>query len=98
MKISERDALNIQKPQSGAVYDTLKPASGSPNASKSPATSGDQIDLGGQSELLSQLQNAGSDARATLVEQLRAAVQSGQYQVDSGALSQSIVDAAVNGY
>ena len=96
---NEREALNIRKPQSDRLDGTLKTSSGpSPSAAKAPAPGQDQIDLGSQSELVSQVQNAGSDQRAARVEQLRALVQSGQYQVDTAALSQAIVGATASGY
>jgi anti-sigma28 factor (negative regulator of flagellin synthesis) len=100
LKTNEREALNIPKPQSDRLYEALKTGSGSssPAAAKPPATGQDQIDLGSQSGLVSQVQNAGADQRASRIEQLRALVQSGQYQVDTGALSQSIVSATVSGY
>jgi flagellar biosynthesis anti-sigma factor FlgM len=97
VKISDQ-VMNIPKPQSGPLYDVLEPGLNSTNAPKSSANTSDQIDLAGQSGLVSQIQSAGADERASRVEQLRAAVQSGQYQVDAGALSQSIVRAMTNGY
>jgi anti-sigma28 factor (negative regulator of flagellin synthesis) len=62
------------------------------------AAGSDRIDLGAQNDLVSQAQTAGTDARAAHIEQLRLLVQSGQYQVDPVALSQSIVQSALNGY
>jgi flagellar biosynthesis anti-sigma factor FlgM len=97
MKIGDQ-AMNIPKPQSGKLYEVPEPGLGSTYTSKSSATTGDQIDLASQSGLVSQIQNAGADERASRIEQLRAAIQSGQYQVDTGALSQSIVSAVANGY
>jgi flagellar biosynthesis anti-sigma factor FlgM len=97
MKISDQ-AMNIPKPQSGPLYDVPEQGLGSTYASKAAAETSDQIDLASQSGLVSQIQNAGTDERASRIEQLRAAVQSGQYQVDTGALSQSIVRAMANGY
>jgi anti-sigma28 factor (negative regulator of flagellin synthesis) len=100
LNTNEREALNIPKPQSDRLYEALKTSSGpsSPVASNTPAQGQDQIDLGSQSGLVSQVQNAGADERASRIEQLRALVQSGQYQVDSAALSQAIVGATVSGY
>jgi len=51
-----------------------------------------------QAGLVSQVQTAGSDGRSSRVEELRALVQSGQYQVDTAALSTSIVSGTLNGY
>jgi anti-sigma28 factor (negative regulator of flagellin synthesis) len=97
---NERAALNIRKPQSDRLYDAPKASTGSssPAVSTTPTPEQDQIDLGSQSGLVSQVQNAGADDRASRIAQLRALVQSGQYQVDTAALSQSIVGAAINGY
>jgi anti-sigma28 factor (negative regulator of flagellin synthesis) len=100
LNINEREALNIPKPQSDRLYEALKTNAGSssPVVSSTPAPGQDQIDLGSQSGLVSQVQNAGADDRASRIEQLRALVQSGQYQVDTAALSQSIIGATINGY
>jgi len=99
VKINEQAAMNIPKPQSGSLYNAPGPTRSSTSAPKSPLEStGDQIDLGSQSGLVSQIQNAGADARASRVQELRAAIQSGQYQTDTAALSQSVVNAMTNGY
>jgi flagellar biosynthesis anti-sigma factor FlgM len=98
VKINESDVLNIAKPQSERLSESLKLTSGPGRApSTASSSSSDQIDLGSQAGLLSQAQNAGSSDRQARVEQLRALVQSGQYQVDPAALSKSIVNAALNG-
>jgi flagellar biosynthesis anti-sigma factor FlgM len=101
MKIDESSTLNTSNLQFTRAYETP----GSAGNSSSSATSrtentgdtGDRIDLSSQS-LLARAQEADSAARSTQVEQLRALVQSGQYQFDPGALSRSIVNSAVNGY
>lgn len=100
LKSNEREALNIPKPQSDRLYEALKTTSGSSStvASTTPAAGQDQIELGSQSGLVSQVQNAGAEDRASRIQQLRALVQSGQYQVDTAALSQSIVGATISGY
>ena len=98
MKINDREAVNIPKPQSERVYEAPNPASDSASTAKRPEAASDRIDLASQSGLAALVQAAGSDERTSRVEQLRALVQSGQYQVDTGALSQSIVNAAFNGY
>lgn len=88
----------ISKPQTQRVDDSPKPASTTGRTSQSVDTSSDRIDLEGRSGLLSQAQNDTGDDRTTRLEQLRALVQSGKYEVDSSALSQSIVSAALDGY
>jgi anti-sigma28 factor (negative regulator of flagellin synthesis) len=101
LNTNEREALNIPKPQSERLYEALKTSTGSsstPALSSTPGSGQDQIDLGSQSELVTQTQNAGAADRASRIEQLRALVQSGQYQVDTAALSQSIVGATISGY
>ena len=98
MKINERDILNIPKPQSERLYQTAQTSTGSTPAAKTTPTGNDQIELGSQAGLVSQVQSAGSDGRASRVEELRAQIQSGQYQVDTAELSGSIVNAALSGY
>jgi anti-sigma28 factor (negative regulator of flagellin synthesis) len=98
VKINERDALNIPKPQTERLDSTQGSNSDPAMVAKRSETRSDQIDLGRQTGLLTQAQTAGVDERALRIEQLRALVQSGQYQVDTAALSQAIVGAAINGY
>ena len=98
MKINERDDLNIPKPQTERLYSTPKAESGSAPATQRVEAKSDQIDLGSQSGLLMLAVATGSDERSSRVEQLRALVQSGRYEVDTAALSNSIVTASLNGY
>jgi flagellar biosynthesis anti-sigma factor FlgM len=98
VKINERDILNIPKPQSERVYQAPQPSAGSTTSSKPSPAGSDQIELGSQAGLVSQVQTAGSDGRTSRIEELRALVQSGQYEVDTTALSSSIVSGALNGY
>ena len=98
MKINERDIVNIPKPQSERLYQAPQPSAGSTASAKPSQTADDQIELGSQAGLVSQVQTAGSDGRASRVDELRALVQSGQYQVDTAALSSSIVSGTLNGY
>lgn len=99
MRILGQDTVNtISKPQTGNVFDVSKASTGSGRTAQNAGVSGDRVDIGGQSDLVAQAQTAGSGDQASRVEQLRALVQSGQYEVDAGALSQSIVTATLNGY
>lgn len=100
MRITDQGTVNtISNSQAAGVYDSPKAASSGASGSQSPGdTASDRIDLGNQSDLVSQAQTAGASDRAARIEQLRALVQSGQYQVDPAALSQSIVQAALSGY
>jgi anti-sigma28 factor (negative regulator of flagellin synthesis) len=97
VKINESDILNILKPQSGNVFDPVSPSRVSGSTERGVVSPNDGIDLGSQSGLLTYAQQAGSAERQDRVQELRALVQSGQYQVDTSALSQSIVSAASNG-
>lgn len=97
MKINESDALNIAKPQSERLSESMKLTSSTGRSSSPASSASDQIDLGSQAGLLSQAQSAGLSDRQSRIEQLKALVQSGQYQVDPAALSKSIVNSALNG-
>lgn len=97
MKINENALMNIVKPQSERLSDSLKVTSGTGRVASPAGALSDQIDLGSQAGLLSQAQSAGDIDRQARIEQLKALVQSGQYQVDPSALSESIVNAALNG-
>lgn len=97
MTINESNTLNIAMPQSERLSESPKVKSDAGPAPAPASGPADQIDLGSQAGLLSQAQSAGASDREARIEQLRALVQSGQYQVDPAALSQSIVNAALNG-
>jgi flagellar biosynthesis anti-sigma factor FlgM len=98
MKINESSNLTTSKPQSSQIYETPRLDASSSSAAGRTAETGDNIELGSQASLLSQAQEAGASQSSATVQQLRALIQSGQYQVDPAALSHSIVNAAVNGY
>jgi anti-sigma28 factor (negative regulator of flagellin synthesis) len=98
MKINDYSAMNISTWPSDKSSDTQKADAGSSRGLQLVKSGGDKIDVGGQANLLSQAQSAGSSDRAGLVDRLRGLVQSGQYQVDSYALSQSMITGALNGY
>ena len=72
MKINERNDLNIRKPQTESLYQTPKTESGKSHGAKRLETTGDQIELGSQTGLLSLAVAVGSDDRTARVEQLRA--------------------------
>lgn len=100
MRITDQDTVNtISNSQAAGIFDSPKAASsGASGAQNSADSASDRIDLGSQSDLVSQALTAGAQSRAEHIEQLRALVQSGQYQVDPAALSQSIVQSALSGY
>jgi len=93
MKI-ESNLLNISMSQSDRVQEPSKPDSNSSPRKLSLTAAGDGVELGGQGGLVAAAQSAGVADRANAVQYLRGLVQSGQYQVDSAALSQSIVTAS----
>jgi len=97
MKV-ETNLLNISMPQNDRVQQPSQADVRSSSRTQSVTTAGDGVDLGNQSGLVASAQSAGLAERSNVVQSLRALVQSGQYQVDSAALSASIVTAASNGY
>jgi anti-sigma28 factor (negative regulator of flagellin synthesis) len=97
MKI-ESDLLKISMPQSNRVQDPSKPDGQSSSRAASLTSTNDAVDLGSQAGLAAAAQNAGQEDRANVVQTLRALIQSGQYQVDSSALSAAIVTSAQTGY
>jgi anti-sigma28 factor (negative regulator of flagellin synthesis) len=98
VKINESDTLNILKPQSGNLYDPMVTNRNSGSVGRGVESASDGIDLGSQSGLLAYAQQAGAADGQSRVQELRALVQSGQYQVDTAALSQSMVSATTSGY
>jgi anti-sigma28 factor (negative regulator of flagellin synthesis) len=97
MKV-ETNLLNISMPQNDRVQQPSQADVRSSSRTQSVTTAGDGVDLGNQAGLVASAQSAGLAERSNVVQSLRALVQSGQYQVDSAALSASIVTAASNGY
>jgi anti-sigma28 factor (negative regulator of flagellin synthesis) len=97
MKI-ESDLLKISMPPSNRVQDPSKTDGQSSSRASSLASSNDAIDLGSQAGLLAAAQSAGQDGRDSVAQSLRALIQSGQYQVDTSALSAAIVTSAQAGY
>jgi len=96
MKI-ESNLLNISMSQSDRVQEPSKPGSSSASRKASFTASGDGVELGRQEALVATAQSAGQDERTSVVQYLRGLVQSGQYQVDTAALSESIVTASQHG-
>lgn len=96
MKI-ENNLLNISMPKSDRVQEPSKAQSQSLGRTQSFSVAGDGVDLGSQAGLVATAQSAGQADRASIVQSLRALVQSGQYKVDTAALSYSILTAAQYG-
>jgi anti-sigma28 factor (negative regulator of flagellin synthesis) len=93
MKI-ESNLLNISMSQSDRVQEPLKPDNSSSSRKPSPTAGGDGVELGRQEGFVATARSAGLAERTSVVQYLRGLIQSGQYQVDSAALSESIVTAA----
>jgi anti-sigma28 factor (negative regulator of flagellin synthesis) len=93
----ENNLLNISMPQSDRVQEPSKAQSQASGRAPSASTADDGVDLGSQAGLVATAQSAGLSDRASITQNLRALVQSGQYKVDTAALSQSIVSAAQYG-
>jgi len=87
----------VSKPQTDGVFESLRPAAGQGRSPQAAPTS-DRVDIGNRHDLVSQAQNATAADRAAHIEQLRALVQSGGYQVDAEALSRTIISAALGGF
>jgi anti-sigma28 factor (negative regulator of flagellin synthesis) len=97
MKV-ETNFLNISMPQNERVQQPAQPDARSSSRTQSVTTAGDGVDLGSQAGLVATAKAAGAADQSNVIQSLRALVQSGRYQVDSAALSESIVTAASNGY
>ena len=93
MKI-ESNLLNISMSQSDRVQEPSKPDSSSSSRRLSLTAAGDGVELGRQEGLVAAAQSAGLSERAGMVQYLRGLVQSGRYQVDTAALSNSIITAS----
>jgi flagellar biosynthesis anti-sigma factor FlgM len=65
--------------------------------SRSSAPAGDSIALSTPGNLVQQAISSVSEARLARVAELQKLVQSGQYQVDSWSVSQSLIQAHLNG-
>jgi flagellar biosynthesis anti-sigma factor FlgM len=97
MKI-ENSLLNISMPQSDRVQEPSTGVSQSSSRARAPEAGSDGVELGSQAGFVKTTQTAGLAERENRVQTLRALIQSGQYQVDSAALSESIVTATLSGY
>jgi len=94
----ENNLLNISMSQSDRVQTSSTSDGRTSSRVQQPAGGADAVDLGSQAGLVATAQSAGQDDRLTVVQQLRAIVQSGQYQVDTPSLSASIINATLSGY
>jgi anti-sigma28 factor (negative regulator of flagellin synthesis) len=95
--IFDANAVNIQKPIQGKldpVASATTKRAGPPNFA---AADSDHVETNAQNRLHALALAVGDTERANRVEQLRGLVQSGNYHVDTNALSQAIVDAMHRG-
>jgi len=92
------DSLTIGNPQSGPVQEPVRTSRNTGGTSSATTSSSDRIDLQSQNGLLNLAQAVNSPQFDERVQQLRALVQSGQYQVDPQSLAESLVSSALNGY
>lgn len=98
MRITGQDNVNtITKSQTDGVFNNPNPAASNSRVAQNSGTPTDQIELGTGQDLVSLAQNVSDSGRSARLEQIRQQVQSGTYQVDSAALSQSLVSAALSG-
>jgi anti-sigma28 factor (negative regulator of flagellin synthesis) len=97
MKITGDNMNTIsQSLQNQGVFDTSNTAGPTERSNVSEVPT-DQIDVGRQAGLLFQAQSAGSAYSEARIAQFQQLMQSGQYVVDTGALSSSLVTGALNG-
>jgi flagellar biosynthesis anti-sigma factor FlgM len=91
---------------SGASRLNLDQTSGSSRAAEAAASQssagntspgGDSISLSSSPNLVQQALNAGTSARAARVQQLKALVQSNQYQPDAQEVSRALISAHIAG-
>jgi len=72
-------------------------AAASSSASVDQTPSDDSIALFTSSDLVQQALTSGTAARAARIQQLQHLIQTNQYQVDAGSVSQSIINAHIAG-
>jgi flagellar biosynthesis anti-sigma factor FlgM len=89
-------ASRLNLDQTGSSSRTAQTGASQPAAGVvSPGA--DSISLTSSSNLVQQALNAGSDARAARVQQLRALVQSNQYQPSAQEVSRALINAHIAG-
>jgi len=88
MKIIDQNSATIQN---SGIDQELSRAKTSSAALSDPSTEDDRIDLSAKSNLQALAKSLGDESQNVRLEQLRALVNSGSYQIDPAALSQAIV-------
>jgi len=97
MKIDDRGYSIGSSSLTNGVNGAARNGNGSSKAQSVSGVGGDRADLPGFSALAAAAKSVGAGERADRVEHLRQLVASGQYRIDSQALSRSIVDSALKG-
>ena len=90
MKIIDQNSATIQNSHSG-IDQELSRAKTSSTPLSGPSTEDDRIDLSAKSSLQALAKSLGDESQNARLEQLRALVNSGSYQINPAALSQAIV-------
>lgn len=91
---SNLDATNLGKTQAASRTS----AAGSSAFATTDSTPGDDsISLSNSPNLVQQALNSSSSARSARVQELKALVQSGQYQPDAQEVSSALIDAHLTG-
>ncbi len=92
-------SLNLEKPNLGKTQSS--PATLGTDASTSATTASspgdDSISLSNSPNLVQQALNSASSARSARVQELKALVQSNQYQPDAQEVSSAIINAQLTG-
>jgi anti-sigma28 factor (negative regulator of flagellin synthesis) len=98
MTIDDRAASVGSNSTAERLTATTRNQNSSSKAPLATDSAADGADMPRFAALVSATANAGAQERADRVEQLRQLVATGRYQVDSQALSRSIVDSMSKGY
>jgi flagellar biosynthesis anti-sigma factor FlgM len=92
-------SLNLEKPNLGKTQNSSATAGTSASTSSTTASTpgDDTISLSNSPNLVQQALNSASSARLARVQELKALVQSNQYQPDAQEVSSALVDAHLTG-
>lgn len=90
---SASSRLNLDQTSGSARTEGV----GAPHKTASGGASSDSISLTTSSNLVQQALNSGSDARAARIQQLRALIQSDQYNPSAQEVSRSLINAHIAG-
>jgi flagellar biosynthesis anti-sigma factor FlgM len=97
MNIVDNASRNTALGQTGRAAETQATGNAAKGSgAKSSSAQADGLQLSKFAGTLSQVIQSDSTARSARVEQLTSAVQSGNYRVDSAAVSRSLVDHAIS--